>query len=148
MGQHAGFPNPAGGAASLAHASAYLTSTLGLGNGVKTEVVSLDLAAGTWLIMASALNASEAFSCDIDIWLDSASGAISTPYGGSALTQNVTGTTAFSPATSTAFQAIITLPAAQTVYFNAEAIGQTAQLNSTNINGVSGATGMVAIKIA
>ena len=140
---------PAAAGGTLTTLSSFITASLSLPNGTITEVTSLDLTAGTWFVIATVLNATEALTCDIDFWLDSVSGAKSAaPYGGSGLTQNVTGTTSFNPEVSGTVTALITLTGSQTVYLNAIAQGQNGSLAYENGEAVGGATGMIAIKTA
>ena len=142
------FGGSSGGSSSLAYKQSFITADVTLNNSTPTEVTSLDLTAGTWLIIATLMNSSEAIGCDIDFWLDSVSGAISaSPYGGSGITQNVTGTTSYYPETTGSVVAIIALTSAQTVYLNAEAIGQNGVATAANAGGVGGSTGIVAVQI-
>lgn len=139
-------PTPGG---ALATKSTFVTANVNLANDVDTEVTSVDLTAGTWLVIATALNATEGATCDIDIWLDSVSGAISaSPYGSGGLTQNTPATTAFSPQSVGVVVALVVLTAPQTVYLNAVAEGQNGVLNVTNQSSIGGATGIVAVKVA
>lgn len=136
-----------GGSSSLATASSFITASLGLTENVITEVTSVDLTAGTWLVLATALNSTESLSTTVDIWLDSVSGAKSaSPYGGSGLTQNAAGITSYAPETGITIIALITLTTDQTVYMNAVAVSQAGSLAAVNGQNVGGATGMVAIQ--
>lgn len=137
-----------GGSSSLAYKQSFITADVTLNNNTPTEVTSLDLTAGTWLIIATLMNSSEGIGCNIDFWLDSVSGAISaSPYGGNGITQNVTGTTSYYPQTTGTVVAVVALTNAKTVYLNAEAIGQNGVATVSNTSGVGGCTGMVAVQI-
>ena len=133
--------------AALTHASAYLATNISLAAATYTDIVSVALGAGTWLIIGSLLGSS-AVTTDrvLQVLIGPTSGA---PTGAYAGTNIEPGAAAGAVVQGSAnVNAVVTLAAATTVYLIAHANAATVTVLSKPAAAIPNATGLLAVRIA
>ena len=137
---------PAAPSPSLTTTSSFITATVVLASGVATNITSISVSAGTWLIVFQALLYANSAGGPVDVWIGPTTASVSNAYSvASATCGNVSG--AMNVVTLSG-SAIVTVASTTTVFLEVYPnTGLTA--NNGGIEAVPGnvATGLTAVKI-
>ena len=134
--------------AALTHLSDYLGANVTLAATTSTNLASLALGVGTWLLIGNVeWTRSSATVATITTWISPTSGGYTTGYVG---TVAETGTIAgASSGSSSTLVHVVTLAAATTVYLGARVNATGCTIHAaTRVTGLPNITGLVAVRIA
>ena len=134
--------------AALTHASAALAANVTLASATNTNIVSIALGAGTWLILGSAqVYSRSATSTNAIAWIGPTSA--STTFAYTAAVAEVGTLAGAAPFAALRLDAVVTLAAATTVYLIARASeAACAVLSHVTTPALTGLTGITAVRIA
>jgi len=134
---------PAAPSVSLTTASSFITASVSVASGTNTEITSVSLGAGTWLISFQGAFGPTSSGSGFDVWIGPNSASTTGIYG--AATNTGTTSADFGGA---AGSAIVTLAGTTTVYLNANA-GAAGLIHyaGSSALAVANVTGLTAVKI-
>ena len=134
------------GSATLTHATAWLATIKTIAANTATELVSVSLAAGTWLVLGQATiqTPSSSTLTRISLVVTKTSASIVTSLGAANSGLLVSGSNRL---TSLAFSCVVTVAATTTLYLNIESQGAATVEAQGTPGAVPHVTGLVAIKL-
>ena len=135
------------GGGQLSYVQAYLAADVALTSAANAELVSVDLAAGTWLVNAYVLVVGpNGTTVSADAWIGPTSASVTGAYASASAVLNDTGSTLFWAEMS--FSSVLVLTATTTVYLNAFAAGTAEVYALSKQLSIPNSTGITAVKIA
>ena len=136
-----------GGGGQLSYVQAYLAADVALTAAANAELVSVDLAAGTWLVNAYVLvQGPNGATASADAWIGPTSASVTGAYASASTVIGNAAGGAFWAEMS--FSSVLVLTATTTVYLNAFAAGSAEVYATSKQLTIPNSTGITALKFA